>query len=500
MKAQTTFKILFSLSLSLCSFFSNALEIDDAFKKLAGVNVVTEIIQKSEDLPPVERHSYYLRNQKPNRDFKTDNLDDYFQKHLNLYLKENNYGAHFPSYEEYFSKRLGISRPKTPFREQIIVEEDGSFRQANLNPDYLYRVDYLLASKGESMMSGFGHSMIRLVFCDPARATQNGEIVKDDQCLEDQNFHMVISYRAQVNDMSISSIKGVFGGYPSRLFIIPFNQIKKEYNQTEFRDLLAFKMNLSESQKERFLKRTMELYWTYQSDYKFLSNNCAVEVMNLVRSVLWDSKISINDRMKPYSVLKELQKSKLIAGDALVFRSYEKDFKQYLSYINEVSSQSYTLEQYSELAANERAQLTKLAAEVILKNEENSKEQLKGISSLVLLEKLVSERAITKAQSTLPNLVKEGKVSTVHLKSMKDFLALVDNFNLAERNGLGIPNQEQFISIDEFTRKLDAVAGSFTDFKKFIINSIPILKLENETTTRILSDMDKIKRKIRSKK
>lgn len=499
MKKTGHYITIFILAFATFSIPVFGLEIDEAFIKLSGTNKESTQSQNYNGIYDFSE-KYSLRNLKPNRDFNTNDLNLYFQKHFILYQKDADYGAHFPTYSEYFSHRLQINAQPKNFFNRIIVEEDNAFNLAVLSPDYLYQIDYLIASKGKGLMSGFGHSMVRLVFCDPTRSTKNGTIIKDEKCLNDHNFHMVVSFRAQIKEFSINGLKGIMGGYPSRLFIIPFNQIKKEYNQLEFRDLLAFKLNLNDEKKQRFLARVMELYWTYQGDYKFLSNNCAVEILNLIRSVLWDSKIELDNKVKPYGVLDELQKKKLISNKSLTFESYEKDYNRYLEYVNEASGLKLDIKKYSELKADKRDEIIRETVQKALYNETDTKERLKIISALILLEKMTTEIVIGKSQALIPKLIKERKINAQNLKPITEFLEIVDNFNLAEKNSYGIPSQAQLISIDEFNIKLDRITVSFGNLKKFIIQSIPDLKTEMDIINNLMIYLEQTKKTIRSER
>ncbi|MBZ4346157.1 DUF4105 domain-containing protein, partial [Mycobacterium tuberculosis] len=72
----------------------------------------------------------------------------------------------------------------------------------------------------------WGHSMLRLVICAPGRP-------RGPDCRLDLAQHRVLSFRAFVGDVQISSWRGLTGVYPSRLFVLPLNQVINEYAQLE---------------------------------------------------------------------------------------------------------------------------------------------------------------------------------------------------------------------------------------------------------------------------
>jgi hypothetical protein len=128
------------------------------------------------------------------------------------------------------------------------------------------------------------------------------------RCLtHDFAYHVVVSYRANVQNLITSKLKGLTGGYPSQLFFYTLNEIVNEYTRDELRNLLSMPLKLSESEKALFLKHVLEQYWNYQGSYYFLSNNCATETLNTVKC-LKDGKNDIQHAQAntPFGVLKQL--------------------------------------------------------------------------------------------------------------------------------------------------------------------------------------------------
>ena len=124
-------------------------------------------------------------------------------------------------------------------------------------------------------MSRWGHSMLRLVICAPGRA-------RGPDCRLDLQYHLVLSFRAFVGDVQISSWRGLTGSYPSRLFVLPLAQVIEEYTRVELRGLQSIPLQLDAAEIADLLERTARLHWSYDGRYYFLSNNCAVETFKLL--------------------------------------------------------------------------------------------------------------------------------------------------------------------------------------------------------------------------
>ncbi|MBC7711952.1 MAG: DUF4105 domain-containing protein [Rhizobacter sp.] len=142
--------------------------------------------------------------------------------------------------------------------------------------DRLYQVHYLFAGKGNEVMSRFGHSMYRLVFCAPGKP-------KGPSCLNDTSYHIVVSFRANVQEMTTDYSKGMNGEYPSQLFFLSLPEVVDEYTKGEFREITSLPLKLTDTQAKRFLIRSSELYWGYKGKYYFFTNNCATEALNLLK-------------------------------------------------------------------------------------------------------------------------------------------------------------------------------------------------------------------------
>ncbi|MFK3799839.1 DUF4105 domain-containing protein [Pseudomonas sp. NPDC088444] len=169
-----------------------------------------------------------------------------------------------------------------------------------LDPERVYEVDYLLAEANQNLVSRWGHSMLRLVICKPGRP-------RGPDCRLDLDQHLVLSYRAFVNDLQLSSWSGLTGAYPSRLFVLPLGQVIDEYTKTELRSLASVPLKLSRQEIDGLVQHAAEMHWAYDGNYWFLSNNCAVENLKLLRSGTNDPRLVGLDSILPNGLLEVLK-------------------------------------------------------------------------------------------------------------------------------------------------------------------------------------------------
>src|SRR5690606_16444555 len=94
--------------------------------------------------------------------------------------------------------------------------------------------------------------------------------------------HLVLSFRAFVDDVQVSNWRGLTGAYPSRLFILPLGQVVDEYTRVELRGLRSIPLRLAPEEIASLLGRAAQVHWSYDGRYRFVGNNCAVETWKLL--------------------------------------------------------------------------------------------------------------------------------------------------------------------------------------------------------------------------
>lgn len=158
-------------------------------------------------------------------------------------------------------------------------EDDAVAALAVLDPARVHQVDVLLADRDGAGAGSFGHVMLRLVVCAPGRP-------RGPACRGDIEHHRVLSFRAFVDDVQLSHWRGLVGGYPSRLFVLPFGQVLDEYTKVQLRGLSSLPLALGDDEIAALLSRAATVHWSYDGRYAFVGNNCAVETWKLLHDAL----------------------------------------------------------------------------------------------------------------------------------------------------------------------------------------------------------------------
>lgn len=236
------------------------------------------------------------------------NSIEHFAVNFEYYILDPEFFCRKPLISQYFDQHFSVKRNLKNCNNSFYINPSATHSDnliKSIPVDRVYQIHYLHADKGSDTMSSWGHSMFRIVICDPKRKSVGPD------CLKDELYHIVVSFRAFISTFSINSWKGMTGYYPSRLFIVPFHEVKKNYLQIELRDLFSHPLNLTENEKKRFIDRVLETHWNYDSSYYFLTNNCATESVNLLRSSLLRPELLELKMIKPTDLRTFLVKSNL---------------------------------------------------------------------------------------------------------------------------------------------------------------------------------------------
>lgn len=197
---------------------------------------------------------------------------------LEHFILDPQYGCRRPALHRHFAAHFGGGPVPGPCAPGLVFLRPGSGDGSpvlQLDAARVHQVDYLLAEGNDRFMSRWGHSMLRLVVCAPGRPP-------GPDCRLDLEHHLVLSFRAFVDDMQISSWRGLTGSYPSRLFVLPLAQVVEEYTRVELRGLQSIPLQLGPAEVAGLVERAARLHWSYDGHYYFVSNNCAVETFKLL--------------------------------------------------------------------------------------------------------------------------------------------------------------------------------------------------------------------------
>jgi len=208
---------------------------------------------------------------------------EYLAVNAEHFVLDAEFACRRPALAQWYQAHLGAP-PSLPHPQCAAAlpllqaeSEEGAASLLQLDPSRVYAVDYLFAEGSAQPMSRWGHSMLRLVICRPGRAP-------GPDCRLDLEYHRVLSFRAFVGDVQISNWRGLTGGYPSRLFVLPLQQVVDEYTKVELRGLQSLPLRLQRDEIASLLERTAQVHWSYDGRYYFVSNNCAVETAKLLQA------------------------------------------------------------------------------------------------------------------------------------------------------------------------------------------------------------------------
>lgn len=233
------------------------------------------------------------------------NPREFVAVNFEYFLLDPEYGCRRPALDRHFRQHFGWQPAGRADCERDLaylsagLEKDRDLLGA-LDPQRIYEVHYLLAEPNDAWVSRWGHSMLRVVVCAP-------DTPRGPDCLLDLDQHLVLSYRAFVGDLQLSSWDGLTGAYPSRLFILPLAQVVDEYTKLELRGLVSVPLRLPRAEMEALVERAAEQHWSYDGDYYFLSNNCAVETLKLLRAGTGRADLQALDTLTPTGLLELLE-------------------------------------------------------------------------------------------------------------------------------------------------------------------------------------------------
>lgn len=274
------------------------ISIDPDFQRIVGMKKVQKSSKKK------------LMNQNAGSSpdsYEFENLEESLAVNTEYLVLDPEFECRKPATANLLSKRLGIPlkgdcQKNYKVMAQSAFLEDNYQLPVSIDPKRIYQIHYLFAGKGQALMSRWGHAMFRLVVCAPFRK------VAGPECMDDVSHHLALSYRAYMSDINISYAKGMFGKYPSQLFIMRFLEVQQEYTKFELRDLYSAPLKMTASQKQDFLDLTLERFWTYQGKYYFIDNNCGTETAKHLAVALSDDESKLISSITPLKIYNDIIK------------------------------------------------------------------------------------------------------------------------------------------------------------------------------------------------
>lgn len=274
------------------------ISVDADFQRIVGMKKVQKSSKKK------------LMNQNTSASpdaYEFENLEESLAVNTEYLVLDPEFECRKPATANFLSKRLNIPlkgdcQKNYKVMAQSAFLEDNYQLPVSIDPKRVYQVHYLFAGKGQALMSRWGHAMFRLIVCAPFRK------VAGPECMDDVSHHLALSYRAYMSDINISYSKGMFGKYPSQLFIMRFLEVQQEYTKFELRDLFSAPLKMTASQKKEFLDLTLERFWTYQGKYYFIDNNCGTETVKHLAAAMSDEESNLVGSITPLKIYNDIIK------------------------------------------------------------------------------------------------------------------------------------------------------------------------------------------------
>lgn len=387
---------------------------------------------------------------------------------MEYFLLDPSYACRRPALYRYYKERFGWAPPAKDICSNTFafLNAGNDFAKQPLgqvDPERVYAVDYLLAEANQNWVSRWGHSMLRLVICAPGRP-------RGPDCRLDLDQHLVLSYRAFVGDVQLSSWDGLVGKYPSRLFVLPLAQVIDEYTKTELRSLASVPLNLSRKEIEEVVEHAAEMHWSYDGNYFFLSNNCAVESLKLLRSGSNNKQLVGLDSIMPNGLL-EVLKGRGLADTSVLddpkealrlgyrFDSFRDRYQAMFDVLKkQLPIKQTTVEDWLSLSAEERRQWFERA-------------DLRTSAALLLLEQASYRRQLLLAQDE----VKQRYLGARELenggmdKANATLQEILANSGFLSRpaelleGGYGLPQAAEWKHLEEQTRERQARLRRLSD-------------------------------------
>lgn len=322
---------------------------------------------------------------------------------------------------------------------QVVTRKDGSYLKHNLLADRVYQIDLVYVSKGKSLASRFGHTLIRVVLCAPERMNPYDQSLihqrkVSSDCLQDTDYHVYFSFAADLPGPEYDALRGLTGQYNLKLFALNYSEVKQKYLIHELRDLHYYKLGLSDSDKKLLLNRLVEQYWQYTSNYHYLWDNCATEMQDTFR-LIFDLD---SDLIKsPSGLIREFKNKEFIASEPNeIKRNYLSYYLKAADYLNLKIKNKKQLLDY--LLSPRTFEYERIYAAI--EGQEDKTLRRKMISAFSFLESYRIKRIQNEIMGNIYDFLKKDQVSFI----------LRDYFPFSVSSDYGIPMED--IQLNEYTQ------------------------------------------------
>lgn len=158
------------------------------------------------------------------------------------------------------------------------------------------------ASHINSPSSMYGHTLVRMDRENPNKSKLLSYSVNFAANADPTDNELVFSY------------KGLAGGYPGVVSVMPYYVKTNEYQHMEYRDVWEYQLNFTPQEVQQFARHVWETKDTY-FDYYFFDENCSYRLLALLDAASERSDVADDFSVKavPVDTIRSLQKRGLVS-------------------------------------------------------------------------------------------------------------------------------------------------------------------------------------------
>lgn len=261
----------------------------------------------------------------PDKDFKRirtllpdafDSAQAAYAAALTDFLLDPTFSCRHPVVSRYMQKRYIPGEPTSNCTSDVpfnVLSRHGEPRLTQIDPRRVRAIHLLFAGASRTLASRFGHVSLRLVVCPSVNST-------DAECDINLEQHVVLGYRAHIDEMTLSLRKSITGGYEAHFYASSFLDVYQEYAIDEFRDIESLPLKVEEARRQAMVRELAELHFRVAIPYRYMTKNCATLLQNTLR-MIWPELV--NDKsaqwfyLRPDSFFNAMKKLSLTDSQAL---------------------------------------------------------------------------------------------------------------------------------------------------------------------------------------
>lgn len=248
--------------------------------------------------------------------------------------------------------------------------------KTSMEKDDVVDIRLLYVTPGVGIVNKYGHLLYHIVRRDG---------------LED----IVVSYRGHVDDVQMSNMKGILGGYELKPFVFTLGRAKFEYTTNLNRKMISYKLKTTQSELEELRQAIINDYWNYNTDYNFILKNCSSTLVKTLKQMT-SLKISFLKTLVPSHCIASLIKTGIINDvDTIEFENIQEDtnkvFKEYITHKKREDALLQHFSSREEKLEHEFELLELIRGQFILKRDSNREEATLNLSLYKELEQKLND-------------------------------------------------------------------------------------------------------------